>query len=199
MSYREAIRLNAWAPVAVLAALVSRLWLRDPGLVGAGRVAVALLPLVPGLLYVRSLWRWMRRQDELQRRLQFEAVGFAALAMLFVALTVDLLQLAGFAGRVHFGWEGYFAFTFFLYALGLARAKPGLPMKSRVRELRTEREWSQAELAAKLGVSRQTINAIETEIWMPPSLPLALKIAKLFRQPVERIFDGDGDGDGDGA
>jgi putative transcriptional regulator len=61
-------------------------------------------------------------------------------------------------------------------------------MKNKLRELRTAREWSQGELADKLAVSRQTINAIETEKY-DPSLPLALKIAKLFRQPVEDIFE----------
>ncbi|MDP1580193.1 MAG: helix-turn-helix transcriptional regulator [Candidatus Didemnitutus sp.] len=62
-------------------------------------------------------------------------------------------------------------------------------MKNQVRELRTAREWSQAELAERLAVSRQTINAIETEKY-DPSLPLALKIAKLFKLPVEEIFGG---------
>ncbi len=60
-------------------------------------------------------------------------------------------------------------------------------MKNRLRELRAERQWSQAELAEKLGVSRQTINAIETEKY-DPSLPLAFKIGHLFKQPLERIF-----------
>ena len=64
-------------------------------------------------------------------------------------------------------------------------------MKNRMRELRTAREWSQGELAEKLGVSRQTINAIETEKYYP-SLPLALKIGRLFKQPVEDIFEATG-------
>jgi hypothetical protein len=122
MSVGEAIRLNRWAPVAVGAAFVSRWLLQDPGWEGWGRAGVALLPLLPGLLYVRSLCRWMRSLDEMQRRLQGEAVTFALLIMLVLWMTLDLLQLAGFAERVHFGWEGTFAFTFFLYALGLARA-----------------------------------------------------------------------------
>lgn len=63
-------------------------------------------------------------------------------------------------------------------------------MKNQVRELRTEKEWSQGELADKLAVSRQTINAIETEKY-DPSLPLAFKIARLFKQPVEKIFAAD--------
>ena len=60
-------------------------------------------------------------------------------------------------------------------------------MKNRLKVLRAERDWSQEELAKQLGVSRQTINAIETEKY-DPSLPLALKIGRLFDQCVEKIF-----------
>ena len=60
-------------------------------------------------------------------------------------------------------------------------------MKSKVRELRLGRAWAQSDLADKLGVSRQTINAIETERY-DPSLPLAFKIARLFKRPIEDIF-----------
>ena len=63
-------------------------------------------------------------------------------------------------------------------------------MKNRLRELRVAREWSQSDLADKLGVSRQTVNAIETERY-DPSLPLALKMARLFKLPVEDIFAAD--------
>ncbi|MEO2195864.1 MAG: helix-turn-helix transcriptional regulator [bacterium] len=67
-------------------------------------------------------------------------------------------------------------------------------MKNRLRVLRAEREWSQATLAERLGVSRQTINAIETRKY-DPGLPLAFKIARLFGLPIEEIFDpGDGNG-----
>jgi putative transcriptional regulator len=61
-------------------------------------------------------------------------------------------------------------------------------VKNDVRERRTERGWSQGELAARLGVSRQTINAIETGRY-DASLPLALALARLFRARVEDIFD----------
>ena len=64
-------------------------------------------------------------------------------------------------------------------------------MKNRIRELRTAREWSQGDLAEKLDVSRQTINAIETERY-DPSLPLAISMARLFKRPVEEIFSGNG-------
>jgi len=60
-------------------------------------------------------------------------------------------------------------------------------MKNLVRELRTEQGWSQAMLADRLKVSRQTINAIETGRY-DPSLPLAFAIARLFVQPIEAIF-----------
>lgn len=60
-------------------------------------------------------------------------------------------------------------------------------MKNRLRVLRAEREWSQADLAEKLGASRQTVNAIETGRY-DPSLPLAFKIARLFRLHIEEVF-----------
>lgn len=60
-------------------------------------------------------------------------------------------------------------------------------MKNRLKVLRAERDWSQAELADRLGVSRQSINAIETGKY-DPSLPLAFKIANLFAARIEEIF-----------
>jgi putative transcriptional regulator len=63
-------------------------------------------------------------------------------------------------------------------------------MRNRVRELRTQQGLSQAEIAAKLGVSRQTVISIENDRYMP-SLPLAFKIARFFGIPVEKMFDPD--------
>jgi putative transcriptional regulator len=60
-------------------------------------------------------------------------------------------------------------------------------MKNRLKVLRAERDWSQADLAARLDVSRQSVNAIETGKY-DPSLPLAFRIARLFGQPIEAIF-----------
>ena len=60
-------------------------------------------------------------------------------------------------------------------------------MNNKVRELRSEHGWSQGDLAEKLDVSRQTVNAIETGKY-DPSLPLAFRIAKLFRMTIESIF-----------
>lgn len=60
-------------------------------------------------------------------------------------------------------------------------------MKNTLRELRAERGWTQADLSEELGVSRQTVNAIETGKY-DPSLPLAFRIATLFDRPIEAIF-----------
>jgi putative transcriptional regulator len=61
-------------------------------------------------------------------------------------------------------------------------------MKNRLKVLRAERNWSQAELGLRLDVSRQAVNAIETGKY-DPSLPLAFKLARLFGQTIEEIFD----------
>ena len=60
-------------------------------------------------------------------------------------------------------------------------------MKNRLRVLRAEREWSQADLAQRLEVSRQSVNAVETGKF-DPSLPLAFKVARLFETTIEAIF-----------
>jgi putative transcriptional regulator len=64
-------------------------------------------------------------------------------------------------------------------------------MKNRLRTLRAGKEWSQSDLAEKLDVSRQTVNAIETERY-DPSLPLAFKLSRVFKLPIEEIFKPDG-------
>ncbi len=61
-------------------------------------------------------------------------------------------------------------------------------MKNIIRALRSERGWSQAALADQLGVSRQSVNAIETGKY-DPSLPLAFSIARLFEKSIEEIFE----------
>ena len=66
-----------------------------------------------------------------------------------------------------------------------------LPVKNRLRELRSDRGWSQGELGQRLLVSRQTVNAIETEKY-DPSLPLAFRIARLFGKRIEEVFHPDG-------
>jgi putative transcriptional regulator len=67
------------------------------------------------------------------------------------------------------------------------RGAPLSLLRNTLRVLRAERGWSQAELAERLDVSRQTINALEVDKY-DPSLPLAYKIARLFERPIEHIF-----------
>jgi putative transcriptional regulator len=76
------------------------------------------------------------------------------------------------------------------HALGsrLVRRSLEVSVKNRLRELRASRRWSQAELAKLLKVSRQTVNAIETEKY-DPSLPLAFRVARLFALKIEDIFE----------
>lgn len=72
-------------------------------------------------------------------------------------------------------------------------------MKNRLKVLRAERDWSQADLATQLEVSRQTVNAIETGK-SEPSLPLAFKVARLFGKSIEGVFEPEDDyAQGDGA
>ena len=61
-------------------------------------------------------------------------------------------------------------------------------LKNKLKVLRAERDWSQAELGGRLGVSRQAVNAIETGKY-DPSLPLAFRLARLFSRPIEEIFN----------
>ena len=61
-------------------------------------------------------------------------------------------------------------------------------MKNRLKVLRAERDWTQADLADRLEVSRQTVNAIEKGKY-DPSLPLAFRISRVFERPIEEVFD----------
>lgn len=72
----------------------------------------------------------------------------------------------------------------------LARPDRGRIVKNRLKVLRAERNWSQQDLAQRLEVSRQSVNAIETGRY-DPSLPLAFRIAALFDMPIEAIFTPD--------
>ncbi len=65
-------------------------------------------------------------------------------------------------------------------------------MRNRLKVMRAERDWTQADLADRLEVSRQTVNAIETGKY-DPSLPLAFRIARIFGRPIEEIFHPDSD------
>ena len=124
--------------------------------------------------------------------MQLEVWLFASIVTLFVETTIGVLNdhgvLAGSKEELSIG--RVLALVVGLWFLGSVIGNSPLPMKNQLRELRALNKWSQGALAEKLGVSRQTINAIETEKY-DPSLPLAFKIGRLFGQSLESIFDPD--------
>ena len=121
-SFGADMKLNAWAFVAVMFSFLAHMLL--PGHKDwhpAVRAIIALAPLVPSLLYVRSIARWIGGMDELQRRLQLEACLFATTGTIFVTTAVSLLN--SFGSRLPrlqngLGWEGTFASVIVLYILG---------------------------------------------------------------------------------
>ena len=122
-SFVADMKLNAWALVALLMAFVSRWLLRKHS--GWGvllQTTVALLPLVPSLLYVRSIARWIAGMDELQRRIQLEACLFATTGTVFLVTALSLLQGVGLLASIRLqhglGWEGTFAAIVGFYILG---------------------------------------------------------------------------------
>src|SRR5271165_6337412 len=95
-SFYADLKLNAWAFVAVAVAFVARPLLHQhPDWALLLRSAVALTPLLPSLLYVRSIARWIGRMDELQRRIQLEACLFATTATVFIVTALSLLEGGG--------------------------------------------------------------------------------------------------------
>ncbi len=116
-------RLAVWALLAVGSALAMR-WLRHeaPGQRGWWLVVLSLTPLIPAHQYARRLIRWMADLDEMQRRIQQDALVFAAMWTVFLRMALDLIQAAGHLNAPPFGQglgvEGTFAAMCFLYLLG---------------------------------------------------------------------------------
>lgn len=116
------LKLNAWALVAVALAVASRIFLgQHPDWAISLRTAIALSPLLPSLLHVRSIACWIHGMDELQRRIQLEALLFAAFGTIFITTSVSLLN----SSSIHvprlqngLGWEGTFATLVFFYIIG---------------------------------------------------------------------------------
>ncbi len=82
------------------------------------RAAVVALPLLLSLGYIACVVRMLRRVDELQRRIQFEALGFAFAATVIVAMAADLLEQAGIVPVIHWGWAGLWTAMALLWAAG---------------------------------------------------------------------------------
>jgi uncharacterized protein YacL len=95
-SFRKDIRLNAWFVVAaVLYVINMMLAKRHPEWSPTTRATLALVPLLPGLLYIRSLMRFVRGMDELQRRIQLEAWLFATIGTILVGMAISTLNSNG--------------------------------------------------------------------------------------------------------
>jgi hypothetical protein len=121
-SFRADMKLNAWAFVALLVAFTARWVLQHhPDWSGLPRSAVALSPLLPSLLYVRSIKRWIGGMDELQCRIQLGACLFSTTGTVFITTALSLLESGGLlrASRLQhgLGWEGTFAVIIALYVL----------------------------------------------------------------------------------
>jgi len=125
-SFKKDLRLNAWFAVAAAAYLVILLLLkRHPEWSPLTRGLLTLLPLIPGLLYVRDCLRFVRGLDELQRRIQMEAWLFAALGTLIIGTVINTLNANAVPlGQLEHGLSlwGTFMLTFTLWLVGLGIA-----------------------------------------------------------------------------
>jgi hypothetical protein len=108
----------AWAVCAALAAIACGWFLRhtDPGV--PMRLVYALIPVVPTGLYLFSVYKSLRALDELQRRIQFEAVTFAFAATLILSLTFGMLQKSGFFLPWAWDWEGIWGLMLGTWVVG---------------------------------------------------------------------------------
>jgi hypothetical protein len=122
-SFAADMKLNAWAFVAVATAFCARALLKHHSdWSDLLRSVVALSPLVPSLLYVQRIKRWIGGMDELQRRIQLEACLFATTGTVFICTALSLLGSVGTLQSMRLqhglGWEGTFAVIILLYILG---------------------------------------------------------------------------------
>src|SRR5882724_10485675 len=113
-SFSADMKLNAWAFVAVYASILARSTLHHhPDWGAPWKSLVALAPILPSLLYLRSIAHWIGGMDELQRRIQLEACLFATTATVFIGTALGLLEGIGVLQstrlRHGLGWEGTFA------------------------------------------------------------------------------------------
>ena len=122
-SFAADMKLNAWALAAVAVSIVTRELLKHhPGWGAPLQTMVALAPILPSLLYLRSIARWIGGMDELQRRIQLEACLFATTATVFLRTSLDLLGGTGTLQSLRLqhglGWEGTFAAIIAFYIFG---------------------------------------------------------------------------------
>ena len=172
------------ALVLYTAVLVASIYAANAMPPGYVRTLVVITPSIPIALVFWVIGRQFRRMDEFVRLRTPGKHGHQQLCGRRVLADLWLLRNGGISQAQHVLGVGTHG-PFHLHRG--QRSFPGKEVKNLVRELRTDRGWSQGDLADQLEVSRQTINAIETGKY-DPSLPLAFAIAKLFGKPIEKIF-----------
>ena len=154
-------------------------------------MVVAVLPAIPIIGIFGAMGRYLvEEQDEYVRMLMVRQMLWAMGFTLSVATIWGFLDNFGLVGHV----DGYWIVVRLVLrpSIGANREQAdarrrGMLMENRLRVLRAERNWSQQDLAQRLDVSRQSVNAIETGKY-DPSLPLAFRIAELFQLTIEEIF-----------
>ena len=189
--YQQAFRASAGLAIWTVAWTASlalarfgpvHLWDSQP----AASWAAVAANLAVGIGWIVAHARYLRGIDELQRKIMQEALavtlgvgwvgGFAYVVADAADLVADTTQHRGLpspaGSRLHDRHR---------------RRPPQVPVKNRLKDLRTARNWTQADLAQHVSVSRQTINAIEKGKF-DPSLPLAFRLARLFDLRIEDVF-----------
>ena len=139
----------------------------------AAQKELIALGIVASIGAIWSFVRFLRASDAHQKLINHEATSFAFVVSLLLTLVVGLLQRFGILSGVSLLIP---ASMIAFWSIGLILSFLAVPMKTRLRVLRAEKEWSQAELAETVGVTRQCINAIETGKY-EPGLDLAFKYA----------------------
>ncbi len=128
-SYGMAFKLNAWAIVAILIAAAGRWGAESHAADPLTRAALALLPMIPSALYMRTIVHWIRTLDELQRRIQQEAWFFATAGTIIVLTALNALApsslLAGTGATHGLGWEGTYALALCLWMTGCVVSNRG--------------------------------------------------------------------------
>lgn len=125
-SLRKEFKFNAWLAVATVTYLITLYLVREnPDWAPGVKVAVTLLPILPGLLYLRNGLKLLRRMDELQRRIQFEAWLFAAIGTVVMGTMINVLNANGLVwDKFPHGLEmgGTYLAMFFLWCIGISTA-----------------------------------------------------------------------------
>ena len=168
----------SWVAAAVALALlnVALVW----------RLLIGLVPMAFLAWQLYLAFRYSQNQDEVMKRITLEALSLSFLISLPLIFLIGYIMKAGVGLPLSFMDAGYVLEVIRNHRLYHRLA--ALQMNNKLRVLRAERDWTQEDLAQRLGVSRQAIIAIEKGKY-DPSLSLAFKMSKVFALPIDSIFD----------